>query len=410
MLNKLKIRKNLYNVRIVNGDSKIETVALEDTGNSLREPYKGRPVSVLQYNVIKQILTGNEKCFLIPFKSVGSQNGILTGITVDYMEIKNRDINLKISNPVLGIYKGMFNNDKKYQMLLNSEFILHNSETNQKQIGDCENCNMHSQFWNKVNRWLRNCNACPQLKIKERREKLLKNLNVIPVLTRWILSDESNEVHYIGGPDVLPAPLEGEEEAKQLEKLINENDESARRMLIEHNLRLVVYIAKKFDNTGVGVEDLISIGTIGLIKGINTFKTDKNIKLATYASRCIENEILMYLRRNNKTKLEVSIDEPLNVDWDGNELLLSDILGTDEDVISRGLENEVEKSLLKKAIEKLNKREKSIVEMRFGLNNKDGEEMTQKEVADFLGISQSYISRLEKKIMNRLKKEIVKYE
>ena len=235
---------------------------------------------------------------------------------------------------------------------------------------------------------------------------MLKNLNVIPVLTRWILSDESNEVHYIGGP----APLEGEEEAKQLEKLINENDESARRMLIEHNLRLVVYIAKKFDNTGVGVEDLISIGTIGLIKGINTFKTDKNIKLATYASRCIENEILMYLRRNNKTKLEVSIDEPLNVDWDGNELLLSDILGTDEDVISRGLENEVEKSLLKKAIEKLNKREKSIVEMRFGLNNKDGEEMTQKEVADFLGISQSYISRLEKKIMNRLKKEIVKYE
>ena len=239
---------------------------------------------------------------------------------------------------------------------------------------------------------------------------MLKNLNVIPVLTRWILSDESNEVHYIGGPDVLPAPLEGEEEAKQLEKLINENDESARRMLIEPNLRLVVYIAKKFDNTGVGVEDLISIGTIGLIKGINTFKTDKNIKLATYASRCIENEILMYLRRNNKTKLEVSIDEPLNVDWDGNELLLSDILGTDEDVISRGLENEVEKSLLKKAIEKLNKREKSIVEMRFGLNNKDGEEMTQKEVADFLGISQSYISRLEKKIMNRLKKEIVKYE
>lgn len=239
---------------------------------------------------------------------------------------------------------------------------------------------------------------------------MLKNLNVIPVLTRWILSDESNEVHYIGGPDVLPAPLEGEEEAKQLQKLINENDESARRMLIEHNLRLVVYIAKKFDNTGVGVEDLISIGTIGLIKGINTFKTDKNIKLATYASRCIENEILMYLRRNNKTKLEVSIDEPLNVDWDGNELLLSDILGTDDDVISRGLENEVEKSLLKKAIEKLNKREKSIVEMRFGLNNKEGEEMTQKEVADFLGISQSYISRLEKKIMNRLKKEIVKYE
>ena len=184
----------------------------------------------------------------------------------------------------------------------------------------------------------------------------------------------------------------------------------ARSKLIEHNLRLVVYIAKKFDNTGVGVEDLISIGTIGLIKGINTFNPTKNIKLATYASRCIENEILMYLRKNNKTKLEVSIDEPLNVDWDGNELLLSDILGTDEDVISRGIENEVEKRLLYKAIEKLNTREKVIVEMRYGLNNVDGEEMTQKEVADSLGISQSYISRLEKKIIKRLKREIVKFE
>ena len=237
---------------------------------------------------------------------------------------------------------------------------------------------------------------------------MLKNLNVIPVLTRWILSDESNEVHYIGGPDVLPAPLEGEEEAKQLEKLINENDESARRMLIEHNLRLVVYIAKKFDNTGVGVEDLISIGTIGLIKGINTFKTDKNIKLATYASRCIENEILMYLRRNNKTKLEVSIDEPLNVDWDGNELLLSDIIGTDEDIIYRDIETEVECKMLKKAINQLPERERIIVDLRFGLSSEDGEEKTQKEVADMLGISQSYISRLEKKIMRQLRKEMVK--
>ena len=180
--------------------------------------------------------------------------------------------------------------------------------------------------------------------------------------------------------------------------------------MIEHNLRLVVYIAKKFDNTGVGVEDLISIGTIGLIKAINTFNPTKNIKLATYASRCIENEILMYLRRNNKTKLEVSIDEPLNVDWDGNELLLSDILGTDEDIISKDIENEVEKKLLYKAINKLNNREKTIVQMRYGLNNIDGEEMTQKEVADSLGISQSYISRLEKKIIRRLKREIVKYQ
>ena len=180
-------------------------------------------------------------------------------------------------------------------------------------------------------------------------------------------------------------------------------------MLIEHNLRLVVYIAKKFDNTGVGVEDLISIGTIGLIKAINTFNPEKKIKLATYASRCIENEILMYLRRNNKTKMEVSIDEPLNVDWDGNELLLSDILGTEEDTIYKDLENEVEQKLLLKAISRLSGRERTIIQMRFGLGTPDGEEKTQKEVADMLGISQSYISRLEKKIMQRLRREMVKY-
>jgi len=208
----------------------------------------------------------------------------------------------------------------------------------------------------------------------------------------------------------LPPPLEAEEEATCIKKIIEGEDKESRSKLIEHNLRLVVYIAKKFDNTGVGVEDLISIGSIGLIKGINTFNPNKNIKLATYASRCIENEILMYLRKNNKTKLEVSIDEPLNVDWDGNELLLSDILGTDEDIISKDIENEVEKKLLYKAINKLNNREKTIVQMRYGLNNIDGEEMTQKEVADSLGISQSYISRLEKKIIRRLKREIVKYQ
>ena len=191
---------------------------------------------------------------------------------------------------------------------------------------------------------------------------------------------------------------------------MEQGDTSARTQLIEHNLRLVVYIAKKFDNTSVGVEDLISIGTIGLIKAINTFKPDKNIKLATYASRCIENEILMYLRRNSKTRLEVSIDEPLNVDWDGNELLLSDILGTDEDVIYHDIEDEIEKNLLNNAISRLNPRERKIVELRYGLNNAEGEEMTQKEVADLLGISQSYISRLEKKIMKRLKKEIVRFE
>ncbi len=225
-----------------------------------------------------------------------------------------------------------------------------------------------------------------------------------------MLWQRQGEVHYIGGADILPPPLDAKEETEMIARLGTEREKEARSLLIEHNLRLVVYIAKKFDNTGVGVEDLISIGTIGLIKAINTFNSGKNIKLATYASRCIENEILMYLRRNNKTRMEVSIDEPLNVDWDGNELLLSDILGTDEDVIYRDIEDETEKSLLKYAISRLSPRERKIVELRYGLKDVDGNEMTQKEVADLLGISQSYISRLEKKIMKRLKKEIVRLE
>ena len=208
----------------------------------------------------------------------------------------------------------------------------------------------------------------------------------------------------------MPAPYSKEEEKEVLEKLGGKEDMEARNQLIEHNLRLVVYIAKKFDNTGVGVEDLISIGTIGLIKAINTFNPEKQIKLATYASRCIENEILMYLRRNNKARYEVSIDEPLNVDWDGNELLLSDILGTEENIISKDIEEEVDKRMLKMALKKLNTRERMIIELRFGIGKEEGEEKTQKEVADLLGISQSYISRLEKKIMRRLKKEIMKME
>ena len=217
---------------------------------------------------------------------------------------------------------------------------------------------------------------------------------------------------YIGGTDGLPPPLETDEEKCCLIALVDKNvamsKEQAKKQLIEHNLRLVGYLAKKFENTGGCVEDLISIGTIGLIKGINTFNPEKKIKLATYASRCIENEILMYLRRNNRVKLEVSFDEPLNTDWDGNELLLSDILGTDEDVIYKDLETEVEISLLKKAMLSLNERERQIIELRFGVNRVENKELTQKEVADILGISQSYISRLEKKIMERLKKEIQK--
>lgn len=211
---------------------------------------------------------------------------------------------------------------------------------------------------------------------------------------------------------MLPPPLETDEEKCCLIALVDKNvtmsKEQAKKKLIEHNLRLVVYLAKKFENTGVCVEDLISIGTIGLIKGINTFNPEKKIKLATYASRCIENEILMYLRRNNRVKLEVSFDEPLNTDWDGNELLLSDILGTDEDIIYKDIETEVEISLLKKAMQSLNERERQIIELRFGVNRVENKELTQKEVADILGISQSYISRLEKKIMARLKKEIQK--
>ena len=224
------------------------------------------------------------------------------------------------------------------------------------------------------------------------------------------LKKTGNGIHYIGGSEVLPAPLTKEEEKKLIKELSecekdSKEEEDIKKHLIEHNLRLVVYIARKFENTGIGMEDLISIGTIGLIKAINTFKPDKKIKLATYASRCIENEILMYLRRTNKLKIEISIDEPLNVDWDGNELLLSDILGTEGDIIYRSIEDEVDKALLKEALLKLSDREREIVELRFGFKDQ-GREKTQKEVADLLGISQSYISRLEKKIILRLKKEI----
>lgn len=212
-------------------------------------------------------------------------------------------------------------------------------------------------------------------------------------------------VYYIGGSEALPPPLTREEEEYLLSQL-STGQETVRAMLIERNLRLVVYIARKFENTGINIEDLVSIGTIGLIKAVNTFDTEKKIKLATYASRCIENEILMYLRRNSKTRTEVSFDEPLNIDWDGNELLLSDVLGTENDTIYRGIEEQVDRKLLQKALEKLSDRERVIMELRFGLA--DGEEKTQKDVADMLGISQSYISRLEKRIIKRLRKEFNK--
>ena len=234
--------------------------------------------------------------------------------------------------------------------------------------------------------------------------ELLRRIN-----SRFMFSGSNplkcEEIFYIGGSDTLPPPLDKEEEAEVIGRLA-QGDLSVKSVLIERNLRLVVYIARKFENTGIYVEDLISIGTIGLIKAINTFNPSKNIKLATYASRCIENEILMYLRKNSNMRSEVSIDEPLNVDWDGNELLLSDILGTDNDVICKNIEDEVDKTLLTDALEKLSGREQQIMRLRFGLGNE--KEKTQKEVADLLGISQSYISRLEKRIIGRLKKEIAK--
>ena len=231
------------------------------------------------------------------------------------------------------------------------------------------------------------------------REKLF---GLLELLRRWGLLPRG-EIHYIGGSDTLPPPLSREREAELVGRLA---DEEARKELIEHNLRLVVYIARRFENTGINIEDLISIGTIGLIKAVGTYRADKNIKLATYASRCIENEILMYLRKNANRRGEVSFDEPLNTDWDGNELLLSDVLGTEEDTVMRPIEEDVERSLLAAAIDALSPREKQIITLRFGLGG--GREQTQKEVADQLGISQSYISRLEKRIISRLKKEILR--
>ena len=230
-------------------------------------------------------------------------------------------------------------------------------------------------------------------------------LRLLAERVRKAVRRRSGDLFYIGGSDILPPPLDKEEERRLLEEYAAGSSE-ARNLLIERNLRLVVYIAKKFENAGVNVEDLISIGTIGLIKAVNTFKPEKNIKLATYASRCIENEILMHLRRTTRLKSEVSLDEPLNVDWDGNELLLSDILGTENDVVSQHIEEEVNRKLLYSAMNKLEPRERELMEMRFGL--KSGREMTQKEVADRLGISQSYISRLEKRIITRLQREIKK--
>lgn len=238
-------------------------------------------------------------------------------------------------------------------------------------------------------------------------KKLFKNILAFLIETAersfHISLQRKYDIFYINGSETLPPPLTREQEEKAF-KMLETNETEAKQLLITHNLRLVVYIAKKFESTGIGIEDLVSIGTIGLIKAVNTFCPSKNIKLATYASRCIENEILMFLRKSSQYKNELSFDEPLNIDWDGNELLLSDILGTDEDVVNGGIESEAEKSVLLEALDRLPEREREIMKMRFGINT--GREMTQKEVADMIGISQSYISRLEKRIIKKLKKEL----
>ena len=228
-------------------------------------------------------------------------------------------------------------------------------------------------------------------------------MNIIKKIKGMLQKFFTADVFYVNGADTLPPPLTRQEEDEVFARLAD-NDVAARNVLITHNLRLVVYIAKKFESSGIGIEDLISIGTIGLIKAVKTFCPNKNIKLATYASRCIENEILMFLRKSSQYRNELSIDEPLNVDYDGNELLLSDVLGTDEDVVNKGIENEAEREILRNAVAELGEREREIMEMRFGL--KDGREKTQKEVADLIGISQSYISRLEKKIIRKLRIKI----
>ena len=354
--------------------------ALIDSGNSLRDAQSGKPVHIVGRQAIRGLWKDEPVTGLryVSYHSVGRENGVMPLLELDRMKILRRRGNetetITIDRPLVAVCE-------------------------EEKVTEQYDISFKSRYLN---------GRTENLMIKVAVPHRFK-LKVVPDFRTFFFPDR-REIHYIGGADILPAPLDLEEEAKAIADLGSERDEQARKLLIEHNLRLVVYIAKKFDNTGVGVEDLISIGTIGLMKAINTFDAGKSIKLATYASRCIENEILMYLRKNSKQKMEVSIDEPLNVDWDGNELLLSDILGTDDDVISRRLEDEVEIALLGKAISKLTKREQMIIRLRFGIGNREGSEKTQKEVADLLGISQSYISRLEKRIMKRLRKEIVKYE
>lgn len=356
-----ELQSLIYEIDIVGKDKEKSIMAFLDTGNELREPATNLPVIIIEKDYILDFKINEKDKLYIPYKVVNGQVGSLIGFKPECVIIHcGRET--KKREAVIAVCENKLSDYSDYHALLSRGIIW---------------------FWRGI-----------MFRLKVVLNRILFKLKIFV-----------KRLYYIGGNDALPPPLSKEEEDDLVAKLL-EGDESIRSILIERNLRLVVYIARKFENTGVNVEDLISVGTIGLIKAVNTFDPNKKIKLATYGSRCIENEILMYLRRNSKVKAEISFYEPLNIDWDGNELLLSDILGTDNDVVYNLIEDEVDKQLLLMAMNKLNSREKEIVELRFGLNGEG--EKTQKEVADMLGISQSYISRLEKRIIKRLKKEINK--
>lgn len=373
----------IYEAEIRIDDMNINAKILCDTGCELTEPLSDNPVILLDNN-FAEFKIGNSRRYT--GINTASGNTEIPLIKPSEVKIVSGRQKLDAGPCYIGIAKTKFTRDGLYNAIANPAVF---------------NCIENSKHKNILNL------GCIKMNKHEnhiRYKNLIKKIVDFALITAARLRRGGS--YYIGGNDTLPAPYSKEEESYWIGKLADPVDgDNAARKLTEHNLRLVVYIAKKFDSTGIGIEDLISIGTIGLIKAINTFKPEKNIKLATYASRCIENEILMYLRKNNGGKNEVSIDEPLNVDWDGNELLLSDILGTDSDVTQKNLEEETDRKLLRLAMDKLSGRERNIVELRFGINRR-GEEKTQKEVADMLGISQSYISRLEKRIIGRLRRDM----
>lgn len=390
--------KIIYNTEIVFGEKSFNSKVLCDTGCELVEPLSGKPVILLSsienininFDKIRSI--AKEVRYVKASTISGDTDKLICLYKPDAVNISSADVCVDTRRCYVGFVDKIFTHDALYNGVANPDVF----EDNKTKIN----------FRRRTVQMIRKLKKRFYVEESNKNKVKIKIESLLSYLSKLFSKFKMSNVYYIGGTDTLPAPFSKEEEKYWINELSNpENANNAGRKLTEHNLRLVVYIAKKFDSTGIGIEDLISIGTIGLIKAINTFKPEKNIKLATYASRCIENEILMYLRKNGNGKNEVSIDEPLNVDWDGNELLLSDILGTDGDITQKNIEEETDKKLLKIAMDKLSGRERNIVELRFGIND-SGEEKTQKEVADMLGISQSYISRLEKRIIGRLRRDM----